>query len=168
MQAPETSSEKEPGDSPAGAAPQSANGGTAQSAHNGSKSQTLLAIFERPPGAPGETVNSAVIIAAEPRDAYPQIKTAADYFGPISDLATQRGFTPISDPYAFNIGATHLVREDFTGHHGKLTIFQSSVVTIEKGQILSFTFVAGSEDDVEDLVANLSFAPVPANKHVRP
>lgn len=141
--------------------------GSAQTSQS-SKSQTLLAVFERPPGAPGETVNSAVVIASEPRDSYPQIKTAADYFGPISDVATQRGFTAVGDPYSFNLGTTHLVREDFSGQHGKSPVFQSSVVIMERRQILSFTFVAGTEDDVEDLIGNLSFAPIFPNKHVRP
>lgn len=157
MQTPETPTENS----------QEESRGSAQTSQS-SKSQTLLAVFERPPDAPGETVDSAVVIAAEPRDSYPQIKTAADYFGPISDVATQRGFTAVSDPYSFNLGTTHLVREDFSGQHGKSPVFQSSVVIMERRQILSFTFVAGTEDDVEDLIANLSFAPIPANKHVRP
>ena len=158
MQTPETPTENIQGE----------GGGSAQPSQISSKSQTLLSVFERPPGAPGETVNSAVVIAAEPRDSYPQIKTAADYFGPISDVATQRGFTAVSDPYAFNLGTTRLVREDFRGQHGKSPIFQSSVVIMARRQILSFTFVAGTEDDVEDLIANLSFAPIAGNKHVRP
>src|SRR5260370_39816061 len=40
------------------------------------KSQTLRAIFERPPGAPGETINSAVVIAAESLAGYHGVKTA--------------------------------------------------------------------------------------------
>jgi hypothetical protein len=124
---------------------------------NAPGSQTLLAIFERPPGAAGETINSAVIIAAESRSEYPQVKTAADYFGPISDLAEQSGLKPVGDPYAFPIGNKQLVREDFTGQHGKLPICQSTLVAIERGKIVSFTFVGGNEDDVNDLIANLQF-----------
>lgn len=142
--------------------------GSSKAPPNLSKPQTLLAIFERPPAAPGESVNSAVVIATEPRGNYPQVKTAADYFGPISDLTAQRGFKPLSDPYAFSVGATQLVREDFTGEHGKLTVFQSSLVMIAKGQIVSFTFVGGNEDDVEELIANLSFTASPPAKHARP
>jgi hypothetical protein len=123
------------------------------------KSETLLAVFERPPGAAGETVDSAVVIALESRQEYPQIKTAADYFGPISDVAAQRGFKAESDPYSFSIGSKQLVREDFNGERGKLPIFQTSLVTLEKGRIVSFTFLAGSEDEIDALIENLSFVP---------
>jgi len=123
-----------------------------------SKSQTLLAIFERPPAVPGETINSAVVIAAESVADYHALKQASDYFGPISELAEQRGFKAVSEPYAFSVGARRLVRADFSKERGKLTMWQSSLVMIEKGYIVSFTFVGGSEDDVADLVTNLSFA----------
>jgi hypothetical protein len=131
-----------------GAEPSSASAG---------KSETLLAIFERPPEAPGKTINSAVVFAAESREVYPQVKTAADYFGAISDLAEQRGLKATSDPYAFSIGAKQLVREDFSGQRGKLPIFQSTLAMIEHGQIVSFTFVGGSEDEVDELIERLSF-----------
>ena len=120
-------------------------------------SETLLAIFERPPGAPGETINSAVVIAAESRANYQGIKTAADYFGPIADLAEQRGFKVVNEPYEFALGAKQLIREDFSKERGKLTMWQSSLVMIEKGYIVSFTFVGGSEDELENLIGNLSF-----------
>jgi hypothetical protein len=121
-------------------------------------SQTLLAVFERPPGAPGDTVNSAVVIAAEPLANYPGVKTAADYFGAISELAEQRGFKPESDPYTFSIGERKLVRGDFSKPRGKLTMYQTSLDITEKGYVISFTFIGGSEDEVEELVGNLSFA----------
>jgi len=121
------------------------------------KSQTLLAIFERPPGAPGETINSAVVIAAESLADYHGVKTAADYFGPITELAEERGFKAVNDPYAVSIGAKQLVREDFSKERGKLTMWQSSLVMIDKGYIVSFTFVGGSEDDIEELIGNLNF-----------
>jgi hypothetical protein len=60
------------------------------------KPETLLAIFERPPGAPGDTINSAVVIAAESLSDYHGVKQASDYFGPISELAEQRGFKVVS------------------------------------------------------------------------
>jgi len=120
-------------------------------------SETLLAIFERPPGAPGETINSAVVIATESLANYQGIKTAADYFGPIADLAEQRGFKVVNEPYEFALGAKQLVRGDFSRERGKLTMWQSSLVMIEKGYIVSFTFVGGSEDELENLIGNLSF-----------
>ena len=123
-----------------------------------SKSQTLLAIFERPPAAPGETINSAVVIAAESVADYHAVKQASDYFGPISELAEQRGFKVENEPYAFPVGTKQLVRADFSKERGKLTMRQSSLVMMEKGYMVSFTFVSGSEDDVADLITNLSFA----------
>jgi hypothetical protein len=174
MQAPETpaggaQSGLDPNDAPSvSAAPQIASRNSATAASNPSTSRTLLAVFERPPGAVGETVNSAVVIATEPRDTYPQIKTAADYFGPVSEIAAQRGFKASSDPYAFSLGTAHLVREDFSAERGKLMVFQSSLVVIENGQIISFTFIGDSEDDVEDLIANLSFPASSASRHARP
>jgi hypothetical protein len=50
------------------------------------------------------------------------------------------------------------VRGDFSKERGKLTMWQSSLVMIEKGYIVSFTFAGGSEDELEDLIRGLSFA----------
>ena len=36
---------------------------------------------------------------------------------------------------------------------------QTSLVRVEKGYAMSFTFVAGSEDEVNELIENLTFAP---------
>jgi hypothetical protein len=123
--------------------------------------ETLLAMFERPPGAPGESINSAVVIAAESLADYHGVKQASDYFGPISELAEQRGFKVVNEPYSFSAGAKQLVRGDFSKERGKLTMWQSSLVMIEKGQIVSFTFAAGSEDEIDALISRLSFTPKP-------
>jgi hypothetical protein len=123
--------------------------------------ETLLAVFERPPGAPGETINSAVVIAAESLADYHGIKQAADYFGPITELAQQRGFEVVNEPYAFNLDTKQLVRGDFSKERGKLTMWQSSLVMIEKGYIVSFTFVGGSEDEVQELIESLNFGTQP-------
>src|SRR5882672_3058968 len=53
--------------------------------------QVLLAVFERPPEVAGESVNSAVTIAAENVSSYPGLKTAADYFGPVTELTSGMG-----------------------------------------------------------------------------
>jgi len=130
----------------------------------GSQSETLLAVFERPPAAPGDTINSAVVIVAESLADYHGIKTASDYFGPISELAEQRGFKVENEPHAVSIGTRKLVRGDFSKDRGKVTMWQSSLVMIEKGYVVSFTFVGGSEGEVEELIGNLSFgmrAPAP-------
>lgn len=148
----------QPESTPAANDPSAKQEQEAQPNASSSGSETLLAVFERPPGAPGDTIDSAVIIAAEPLANYHGIKTAADYFGAIAELAEQRGFKAAGDPYAFSVGAKQLVRGDFSKERGKLTMLQSSLVMIDKGSIVSFTFVAGSEDEVNDLIANLKFA----------
>ena len=127
-------------------------------AEKSGQSEVLLAAFERPPDAPGETINSTVIIAAESQSANPQIKTAADYFWSIADLAEQHGLKAAAEPYEFAVGSKRLVRGDFQKEMGKLTMWQSSLVMMEKGHFVWFTFIGGSEDEVEELVGNLSFA----------
>lgn len=122
------------------------------------KSKVLLAIFERPPAASGDTINSAVIIAAESVDSYPGLKTAADYFGPLTELTESNGFKVVNEPYDFPVDGRPMVRGDFSKERGKLEMLQASLVTLERGYVLSFTFLGGSEDEVTDLVEKLSFA----------
>lgn len=124
--------------------------------HNG---KTLLAVFERPPGTSGSDVNSAVIIAVEKRSVYPQVKTAADYFGPLAEVAEHRGFKMDGVPYSFNIGGRQVVRGDFTSNGEKNPIRQTSLVLLDKGYVLSITFLAGSDDEIDSLIQNLTFAP---------
>ena len=122
------------------------------------KSQVLLAVFERPPDAPGSTVNSAVVIAAEKAANYPGLKTAADYFDPLGELTAANGFKVVNEPYEFPVGAKKLARADYSKDIDKLTMQQSTLVELEKGYVVSFTFIGGSEDEVESLIGNLSFA----------
>ncbi len=122
------------------------------------KSKVLLAIFERPPAASGETINSAVVIAAESADSYPGLKVAADYFGPLTELTESKGFKVVNEPYEFLVDGRPLVRGDFSKDRGKLEMLQTSLVTLEKGYVLSFTFLGGTQDEVNDLIANLRFA----------
>jgi hypothetical protein len=67
----------------------------------------------------------------------------------------------VNEPYAFNIGTKQLVRGDFSKERGKLTMWQTSLVMIEKGYIVSFTFVGGSEDEVQELIERLNFGTQP-------
>ena len=136
-----------------------------QSPNSGSTSQVLLAEFERPPEATGETINSGVVIAAESASSYPKVKTAQEYFEPLSEAATSHGFTATNDPHPFAVGARQVMREDFSKSRGKLTMYQSSLVMIRKGSIVSFTFIGGDSDEVEELIRNLDFTPVSAPKH---
>ncbi len=122
------------------------------------KSKVLLAIFERPPAARGETINSAVIIAAESVDSYPGLKTAADYFGPLTELTESKGFKVVNEPYEFPVDGRPVIRRDFDKPRGTMQMLQASLVTVERGYVLSFTFLGGSQDEVTELVEKLSFA----------
>jgi hypothetical protein len=137
-------------------------------ASSSESAETLLAVFERPPAAPGETINSAVVIAAEPLANYHGVKTAADYLNPISELAQNRGFKAVNQPSEFAVGPKRLARADFNKERGKLMMWQSSLVMIEKGYIVSFTFIGGSEDEVDGLIGSLSFGSGTQNKHAGP
>jgi hypothetical protein len=121
-----------------------------------SKSKLLLAVFERPPEVTGDTVNSAVVITAERADSYPGLKTAADYMGPLTELTTSKGFKADGGPYEFPVGSTTTVRGDFTRAVGPLTMQQSSLVVLRKGFVISVTFVAGSDDEIDELIEKLS------------
>ena len=125
-----------------------------------SQAQVLLAVFERPPEALGETVNSAVVIAAESVKSYPGLKTAVDYFAPLEEVTKAKGFKVVNAPYEFSVGTKRLAREDFGRELGKLTMQQASLVMVQKGYVVSFTFIAGSQDEAEELIAGLSFAPI--------
>jgi hypothetical protein len=125
---------------------------------NGSKKSTvLLATFERPPEATGETVNSAVVVAAEPASSYPGLRDAEHYFGPLTELTKSKGLKVVNEPYDYSMGARQLARGDFSKPLGNLTMHQSTLVMMEKGYVVSFTFIGGSEDEVDELVEGLSF-----------
>ena len=121
------------------------------------KSKLLLAVFERPPDAIGDTINSAVVIAAESVASYPGLKTAADFIGPLTELTTSKGFKPAGDPSEIYLGTTSLVRLDFTRSLDKLTMHQSSLVLVRNRFVISFTFIAGSTDELDALIEKLSF-----------
>ena len=129
-----------------------------------SSAQVLLAVFEHPPEVQGEGVNPAVIIATESLASYPDVKTASDYLDPLTQAATSQGFKAVSDPYETTVGAKALVGRDFRKEVGKATMYQSSLVMLAKGYAVSFTFIGGSQDEVEQLIERLSFASAGA-KH---
>jgi hypothetical protein len=129
-----------------------------------SKSRLLLAVFEHPPEVAGEGVNSAVIIAVESAASYPGLKTAADYMSPLTELTTAKGFKAKQEPYEFSVGAQTLVRGDFVRDRGQLTMHQSSLVMLHKGSIVSFSFIGGSEDEIEELVEKLVFSAAPKRR----
>jgi hypothetical protein len=127
-------------------------------ANDPAKPQLLLAVFEHPPEVTGDTVNSAVIITAERAASYPGLKTALDYMGPLTELTTGKGFKVTQEPYQFPVGTKRLVRGDFAKDLRKLSMHQSSLVLLHKGSVVSFTFIGGSGDEVEELIEKLAFA----------
>jgi hypothetical protein len=130
------------------------------------KGEVLLAVFERPPEAAGETINSAVVIAAENAAAYPGLKKAEDYLGPLTELTTAKGFKAEGDPSFIQIDARQLVRADFTKPlNDKLTMRQATLVLLAHGQIVSFNFIAGSEDELDNLIDSLDFGLTKSSPH---
>jgi hypothetical protein len=117
----------------------------------------LLALFEHPPEASGDSVNSAIVVAAEPASSYPGLRNAEQYFEPLTALTKSKGLTVVNEPYEFRVGAMPLVRGDFSKLLGNLTMRQSTLVMMVKGYVVSFTFIGGSEDEVDDLVEGLRF-----------
>ena len=102
-------------------------------------------------------MNSAVVIAAEAASSYPGLRSAEQYFGPLTELTKAKGLTVVNEPYDFRVGTSQLVRGDFTKPIGKLTMNQSTLVMIEKSYVVSFTFIAGSQDELDELIASLKF-----------
>jgi hypothetical protein len=128
-----------------------------QGASDLSGSLLLLSAFERPPEAAGDTVNSSVLIAAETVSSYPGLKDPSQYFRPLTEVTTSKGFKVIHEPYDVEVGGKRLVRADFSKELGKLTMHQSTLAVIEKGYVLSFTVIGGSEDEVDELIENLQW-----------
>jgi hypothetical protein len=129
-----------------------------QAGNEAGKAKLMLAVFERPPEAAGDTVNSAVVIAAESAASYPGLKRAEDYLGPLMELATSKGFKAEGEPYALEVESRQLLRADLIKPlSDKVTMRQCTLVLLAKGQIVSFTFIAGSEDELDELMDGLHF-----------
>ena len=141
-----------------------------QEGNEAGKAEVLLAVFERPPEATGDTINSAVVIASESAASYPGLKKAEDYLGPLTELAISKGFKAEGEPYALEVESRQLLRADFTKplsgktssvetSNDNLTMRQCTLVLLAKRQVVSFTFIAGSEDELDDLMDGLHFGP---------
>jgi hypothetical protein len=126
-----------------------------------SSGQVLLAAFSRPPQARAEDVNSSILIAAESASSYPGLKDAAQYFGPLSEVTKAQGFAAVGEPYEFPVGTKTLPRDDFQKDVGTRVMRQSTLVMLARGYVVSFTFIGGTEDEVEELIGGLSFTPSP-------
>jgi len=130
------------------------------------KATVLLGVFEHPPEATGNTLNSAVVIAVESASSYPGLKAAAQYFGPLSEVATAKGLKAVNEPYEFPVDARPIVRRDFAGQVHGLAVQQSTLVLLEKNYLVSFTFIANDNDEMVELIENLAFGKArnPAGK----
>ena len=121
--------------------------------------KVLLAAFERPPEVASDAPVATILIASESQSEYPGLKTAEEYFAPLFEVVSAKGFKAENDPYSFPVGLVKVVREDFSHEQkDRATTYQSSLVVLSHGLILSFTFLAGSEEDVDTLIEGLSFA----------
>lgn len=121
--------------------------------------RVLLAAFSRPPEARGQDINSSILIAAESTSAYPGLKEAAQYFGPLTEVAKAQGFTADEEPYEYSVGARNLVRADFHKDTGSRVMRQSTLVFLSHGYAISITVISGTEEEVEDLIEGVSFGP---------
>jgi len=119
--------------------------------------RVLLAAFSRPPEARAEDVNGSIVITAESVAAHPGLTEAAQYFGPVAEAAKAQGSEMDDDPYEFVVGTKKLVRGDFQKDVGSRVIHQSTLVVLARGYAISFTFIGGTEDEVEELVGELGF-----------
>jgi hypothetical protein len=125
--------------------------------HLGACGRVLLAAFSRPPEAKAEDVNGSILIAAESVAAYPELREAAQYFQPVMEVAKAQGFEMDDEPYEFVLGPKKLVRGDFQKDVGARVMRQSTLVELVREYVVSFTFIGGTEDEVEELVQGLSF-----------
>ena len=109
-----------------------------------------------------------MVLASESAESYPGLKSAAEYFGPLTELTTSKGFKAVNEPHESAVGTKTVVRADFKREMGSLTMYQSSLVILTKGYVASFTFIGDSEDDVEKLISDLSFGSQTAPSTKRP
>jgi hypothetical protein len=146
--------------SPEGAA--SPSGPPAAASSAGAK--VLLAAFSRPPEATGEDVNASMVIAAESAAAYPGLTEAAQYFEPLTEVAKAQGFQVDADPYEIEMGGRFVVRGDFHKNVSTRVMRQSTLAMLSHGHAISITVIAGTEDEIEELLDGLTFT---ADKHPR-
>lgn len=124
---------------------------------NRAKPLVLLAVFELLAGGDRRHDQFCSGDWAEPVSSYPGLMNAENYFGPLTELARSKSMKVVNEPYEYVIGVQHLMRGDFSKDLGKLTMYQSSLGMMQKRYIVSFTFIGGSEVEVEDLLKGLSF-----------
>jgi hypothetical protein len=119
--------------------------------------RVLLAAFSRPPEAKGEDVNASIVIAMEKVATYPGLKEAAQYFGPLTEVAKAQGFIVDEDPYEIEMGTKVVVRGDFHRDVGTRVMRQSTLAFLAQGYAVSITVIGGTEDEVEELMDGVVF-----------
>jgi hypothetical protein len=147
--------EEEPGS--ASTEPKSSPQGS-QRATGENRGTVLLAAFSRPPEARGEDVNSSIVIAAEKTSTYPGLAEAAQYFGPLTEIAKAQGFIVDEEPYEMEMGKKVVVRGDFHKDVGSRVMRQSTLAFLAQGYAVSITVIGGTEDEVEELIDRVEFA----------
>jgi len=116
------------------------------------KSTVFLAVFEHPPEVTTDSVNSAVVIAAESLSSYPGLKNAAQYFGPLGKVTAAKGLTVVNEPYEFPVDGKPVVRRDYMKQMGRVGMHQSTLAMLSKGYVLSFTFIGSSDEEVQERI----------------
>jgi len=125
------------------------------------RGRVLMAAFSRPPEARGEDVNSSIVIAVEKVETYPGLKEAAQYFGPLTEVAKAQGFVVEEEPYEIQIGTKVVVRGDFHKDVGSRVMRQSTLAFLAQGYAVSITVIGGTEDEVEELIDGVGFGGKP-------
>ena len=86
------------------------------------------------------------------------MKTAADYFESLTELTTAKGFQAEErTSRVFNGQPRSWCAETSPSRAGTLTMRQTSLVLVQRSYAVSFTFIGGSEDEVNELIEKLSF-----------
>ncbi len=119
----------------------------------------LLSAFAKESPEAG-TVNASLTITAENLAAYPDVKTADDYFGVISQLATSKGFTVLNEPAGIDVAGVTFVRGDFQKEEGGTVTYQGSMVAVRNGYALAVTAISGNDEELTPLLNRVKvFAP---------
>ena len=80
-----------------------------------------------------------------------------EYFFPLTEVAKAQGFFPDEEPYETAVGTKTLVRGDFHKNVGTRVMRQSTLAMLAHGYVISITVIAGTDDEVEDLIDTLDF-----------
>ena len=75
------------------------------------------------------------------------------------------GLAPVNEPYEFPVDAKPIVRRDFIKTAWRRrSMHQSTLAWLARGYVVSFTFIAGNDDEVVELFEGLTFGKKPVHK----